>query len=877
MISINTTILSYNKVKEIEEYKPILPPESIYPEESNNRSFQNFIPDKYDLDRIEFNNLNCERSSTPLAKNQINLKSLFYNSEFLSPIEKKHKYIESLPMNIYNNEKEKSIDLNNNKEIKYVKDKIQNKNIYRSQKDKIEIDISNNLNIQKEKLANKNNKNLNLNPNYEKEEDIVIQKKDISTPNLNFDILNSKKTSLNSINNLKKVEKKRIMDRNSINSALTTYNFKSMMRKDPNKENIIIINTSLYKRNKHKKGNNLSCIQTDIINKNSFNSFLKFEESSKEQRFSNIKSNLILNNNQKSKKQEILKHFMNSNSNASINNSKNENNKLDHSNLNSFDSIKNDSKLEKNDTNTSQSNSNLKIEETEHDANCEIKNTIKCSNLNNYTFRTGVSNLEEIINQNKLNNAEINKINFFNNDKKMKKINIKFTCSPLNNNNENEKVLTKKPSTSSIFSNKKYNFDFPKIIEEKGYGKDEIINSKNEEEKIIIKEKIKVIKEYISPLVNIKFYNLKKILKKDGFFNVLTFLDCYDLMNLLQTNKSFIFLINKAISNAYYHIIKKYLKKYQNDFELLKSSLIYSKVKNALKIDFVINIRFIKNILNNDMGGDKKNEFFNVESEKEIGPKCFQLIYFYKYFKSINPKKKLLTKENTKIVSMYDYYTYDLYSENDDTPDIYINKEQLIFNSNNISGEDKLVFIQPILPFKVNDKGIINLEIYSGNNYFINPSSIKIILKSFELKNYLEKLKTKGYNNLRICEYENTCFHWKYIIDERIKNINFREVINKVKKSFEPYFRITNISYESIGYFIFKINLVAVLPGEIDNKKIKNDFGINLIIRKKSEIVENEIKKNNLLLERREIYELRVGDTITLYFSTKIVKKNNKK
>ena len=48
---------------------------------------------------------------------------------------------------------------------------------------------------------------------------------------------------------------------------------------------------------------------------------------------------------------------------------------------------------------------------------------------------------------------------------------------------------------------------------------------------------------------------------------------------------------------------------------------------------------------------------------------------------------------------MYDYYTYDLYSENDDTPDIYINKEQLIFNSNNISGEDKLVFIQPILPF----------------------------------------------------------------------------------------------------------------------------------------------------------------------------------
>ena len=874
MITLNSTILSYNKVKEIEEYKPVDPPNSIDLEELNNRSFQSLIPDKYDLDRIEYNNLKCQRNSTSVAKSQINLKSLFYNSGFTSQSEKNHKYAESLPINIYNNQKDKNI-IFNNKEKGYARDKIQNKNIYLNQKNKIEDDINNNLNIKKEIITNtNNNKNLNSNSNFEKEENIDIQKNDTSTPNLILDLFDyqNRHSNNNMIRNIKKAEQKMIMDQKSIQSALTTFNFSSILRKDPNKENTIIINTSLYKRNKHKNGNNLSTLQTEIINRNSFNSFLKFEESSKNQRLSNIR----LHKKQKKKKEEILKHFMNSNSNVNI---RNENSKLDDSNLKNINLNKNNNKLEQTDLNNS--NSNLDIEENDNDIlHSAIKNSIRCNNLNNYSFRTDITNINNILNQNNFKHAEINKINFFNNDQKMKKINIKYTNTPINNNNENVKVLTKKPSSSSISSYKKYNFDFPKI----GRDKDENIKSKSfliseEEKNITTNEKTKEIikKEYYIPLINIKFNNLKKILKKDGFFNILTFLDCYDLMNLLQTNKSLIFLINIAISNAYYHQIKKYLNKYKNDFELLKSSLIYSKVKNALKIDFVINIRFLKNTFNNNIKIDRQNELFNIENVKEMEPKCFQIIYFYKYFKSLNPKKRLQTKENTKKVNMYDYYTYDLYSENDEIPNIYLNKEQLIFNNNNIKSEDKLVFIQPILPFKIKDKGIINLEIYSSNNDFINPSSIKIVLKSFELKNYLEKLKTKGYNNLRICEYENTCFHWKYINSERILNSNFREIINKVKKNFEPYFKIINISYESIGFFIFKINLVAVIPGKIDNKKMNNDFGINLIIRKKREIIENEIKKNNLLLERRELYELRVGDTITLYFSTKITKKQNKK
>ena len=144
-------------------------------------------------------------------------------------------------------------------------------------------------------------------------------------------------------------------------------------------------------------------------------------------------------------------------------------------------------------------------------------------------------------------------------------------------------------------------------------------------------------------------------------------------------------------------------------------------------------------------------------------------------------------------------------------------------------------------------------------------------MKCFDLKKYLNDLNVKGYNNLRICEYENICFHWKLISNENSKN-KFKDIIKKIENNFKNLFYIQDISYESIGYFIFKINLLAVRPGKIDNSKIDNDFGINIIIRSKRDAVENEIKKNSLLLERREVYEMRVGDTITLYFSTKIKK-----
>ena len=801
MITLNSTILSYNKVKEIEEYKPMLPPESIcFLDEKNNHSFQNFIPHIYDLDEIDFNNKLVRKISSPIIKTHNDLKNNFLNSMIINQANEKDKD-KDIFKNIYNNS---SVNSKITKRIIYAdedrleKEEFRDNNIFKNEINKIDNNIKSNIenknaNIYKKKIKDKVTIIRNNTSKIIHKKEINEFSNEISNSNFNTDLLNSNITT-NNYNKANEIKNIDIYEKKSIKSAVLPVYFKNIMRKDPSKENAIIINTSLYKKNKHKNSfNNIS--KENEINRTTLNSCLIFEEDKKEKKIALNKNN---------KKEEILKTFISSNS-GNIN-------KLDHNN-------------------TISNYTNLNIDENDNDN--DDKNSIKPNNINQYNFGTGKS----FINHNITNNSP--------------KLSHPVLNSK-NNNNNNNKPIKPKP---------KYNFDYPKntgntiinsIIRENN-------NNNLEEKKDKDKKEVKIEKN--SPVVYLKLKNLKKILKKDGLFNVLTFLDCYDLMCVLKTNKSLIFLVNKAISNAYYFRIRHYLYKFNSYIELLNCSLIYTKVKDSVKIDFETKIRFRKHARSNNI----KDGYYN---EKEMTPKCFQIIYFYNYFKSVNSQIKLKTKENTKKIKMYDYYTFDLYSEYDTNfPYIYINKEQSLYDINNT---DKLVYIQPILPFKINDKGILDLEIYSSNYDFINPSSIKIAAKCFDLKKYMNNLNQKGNNNLRICEYENICFHWKIMSNER-RNTDktFFNIINKVEKRFKPYFDIQNILYENISFFIFKIYLVAVKTGRIGNKQSEDDFGFNITIKNKGEYVENEIKKNNLLLERREVYELRLGETIILYFSEK--------
>ena len=449
------------------------------------------------------------------------------------------------------------------------------------------------------------------------------------------------------------------------------------------------------------------------------------------------------------------------------------------------------------------------------------KNITKKNSLNNYNFKTERNNIQR--------------------------------NSQQNNNNVNARF--------SSMSSRKFNFDYPKKIISEELSKD------NEDAKSIdyLENKNKKNRDLNSfkPLVKMKIKNFKKIIKNNGFLNILTFLEDDDLISLLKSNKQIILLINRSIENAYFLRIKKNLLKFKHIFELLKCSLIYTKLKDSFKIDFVINIRFI----------NPSKIYANI-NEEELLPKCYQILFFYQCYKPLEPNAKLKTKENTKNVKMYDYYTFDLYPNGYQFPSIYITKESQQLNDKNI--EEKLVYVQPILPFKFNDKGIINFEIYSSKNNFIIPTSIKVYMKQFDLKEYINELNMNQYNNLRICEYEDISTHWKLLDNEKNQKA-FLEIKSKLKERFEPNFLIEDISFINIGFFLYKINLEARKPGLLDRNKIGNDFGIDLMVKRKYEYVENEIKKNNLIIERRQIFELRVGDKIIIYISAKKNKTRKKK
>ena len=355
----------------------------------------------------------------------------------------------------------------------------------------------------------------------------------------------------------------------------------------------------------------------------------------------------------------------------------------------------------------------------------------------------------------------------------------------------------------------------------------------------------------ISKIESLKINQLKKIIPKNGLFHIISFLDSKDINSIIESrNKKLILLINKSIFDAYHLNIKQHLEKYKEFLDILKYSLVYSKVKDLLRIDLTITIRFI----------DKNNKI------SVLNPKHFQLIYLYEYLK---------TKKSTNH-KLYDVYSFDLYCNKKEIETriikefngIYLSKQ---INIISIDRNDELINIQPILPFKINDKGIFNLEIFSKNN-FVNPNNLKIKLKYKDLYKNIKELEKKNIDNIRINEYEYICKYWKRVkYDYKNKNEILKEKIvkslqtvkNIVKKWFEPYFIIIDIFYENIGLSVYKFHLVANECGML----INNNFNMKIIVKDNGDYVENEIKKNNLLFEKRGIFEVRKGENIIFYLA----------
>ena len=371
-----------------------------------------------------------------------------------------------------------------------------------------------------------------------------------------------------------------------------------------------------------------------------------------------------------------------------------------------------------------------------------------------------------------------------------------------------------------------------------------------EKGKLIPKKIIKKPKK----LFDISLFN--KIKKNDGILYILRFLDYYDLINIFETkNKKLLLLINKYISKLYYTKIKKELSQFNSIFELIKFSIVPSKFKESLTIDIIANIR-IK---------------MNPEKNGILDPLYIKLAYSYNYFKKIKFNKELITKEDYESESklnsqnLCDYYSFDFYpyninksNKNNINNKIYISKELPI------QGKDcnNIATVQPVLSFLENDQGILNFEIYNAEKGFVNYNKINISIKMYNLKNYLKQLTKRGINNIRVSDYEELCTYWKNIDIYEYKDL----ILKMMKNYFGNFFLIQTIFYDNIGIFIFKVHLKAIKSGYIKNKK---GVGINIKILEKNEIIKNEIRKNNLLFEKRDVVEIRVGDEIIYYFCLK--------
>jgi hypothetical protein len=433
-----------------------------------------------------------------------------------------------------------------------------------------------------------------------------------------------------------------------------------------------------------------------------------------------------------------------------------------------------------------------------------------------------------------------------------KKPAIRITPSDLiniknvNNNNTNsknniflkEKEINNNKNINININNNKIKFDFPLL---------EVYNRQKKPIKILpIKFYYKkLLQKFHELYIKWKYYKDKNKIRGriNPLLNILSFLNQKDIIEIISLkNKKMMLLLNKSLIDSYYIIIKKNLKKYNNYLETIKSSLVYTYVKDrsSLKIDFILTIKFI----------DKNNKIL------EQNPKHFQLLYLFEFLKEKN-NSKLQNKIKNKL---YDCYGFDIIPEiinlekesKKEFKGVYLSKQMSKFN---IDKNDDMIIIQPILPFKLNDRGIFNFEIFSNQNYFINPKNMRIKL------NILDLNANVNINELRINEYDNICKHWKKNGGLNAKKIEIYK--NIIKEWFDKFFFIQDIFYADIGLSVFKFNLVANHCGVLNNENLN----VKIIIKEKDDYVENEIKKNNLLFERNSSFEIRKGENIIFFLS----------
>lgn len=329
-----------------------------------------------------------------------------------------------------------------------------------------------------------------------------------------------------------------------------------------------------------------------------------------------------------------------------------------------------------------------------------------------------------------------------------------------------------------------------------------------------------------------KFLSLNKIsTKANPFLNFLQMLDTKDFYTLLSLNKKIKNNIIKALSFE----VKTFIA---NKFEN-RSNEIFSNYSFTLGINKI---------------NSQSAEIILIAKTQISNKKTLNKTVYLTY--SVNfpcDGKEYITN----------YFTFDVKS----SPLYYwIMKEYTTFYHDELNK----AYFQPIMQFTLNDfaeftiniitnKGLMNIRTFRWHKIKLCPVPSDDFLE-YSKENCFKR-EIVDYDIGRYCELELLKGLWNDIEQMEHKQI----VVNKINEMFSENFKIKKILFDDVGYYIFKVYLEASHAGEMSTQK--GSIGIKLTIFNKKSNISNEVKKNNLIYDRKNELQLHLGDHLIFYLT----------
>ncbi len=90
------------------------------------------------------------------------------------------------------------------------------------------------------------------------------------------------------------------------------------------------------------------------------------------------------------------------------------------------------------------------------------------------------------------------------------------------------------------------------------------------------------------------------------------------------------------------------------------------------------------------------------------------------------------------------------------------------------------------------------------------------------------------------------------------------QFIKQFSDSLLPHLKLDKVFYDLQGFYLLKLIFKCNKEGYL---QMDDSFKIDLLIKAKNEVLENEVKKNCLIFDHSNKLEVSIGDEIIIYIS----------